>query len=102
MTAWLTYSAVLTASEWIGIATLGLSGIFVPILIKFFKTPTERRQVVITDAQNAQEILRGTNAALHESYQNEMSLRREWQRYAARLEDCLEQHKLDYPIEDRP
>lgn len=92
----------LSADQWIGIATLALGTIAAPIILKLIRTPADKQQYVITDTQNAQEILRGTNEALTEEWKRERELRQEWQKYAARLEDCLTAHRIDFPVEDRP
>ena len=91
-----------TQSNLIVILTVLLGGGFIGALVQVYRAKPDRDSVVVTAGQNAGEIYKGLNEALYTDFQRERDGRREWQMYAAQLEDLLEQARLPYPIEKRP
>lgn len=63
--------AQVNAQTVITLVTVLLGGSFVMALIAAFKARPERDGVLITNTQNAAEMLRGTNEALYADWQRE-------------------------------
>lgn len=83
--------AALQAQEYIfSFITLLLSGGFVTALVVAFKARPERDSVIITNTQNAAEMLRGTNEALYADWEREHARRIAAEEELARLRIDIE------------
>jgi hypothetical protein len=90
------------SAQIVTIISVLLGGGFIGALIQVYRAKPDRDSVVVTAGQNAGEIYKGLNEALYTDFQRERDGRREWQRYAAELEELLTTNKIDYPVEKRP
>jgi hypothetical protein len=83
------------------VLSAALGGGFITAVLRVYRARPEKDRVVVSGAQNAAEILRGTSEAVYVDFQRERERRERAELWSSALEDELRTQGLRIPYEKR-